>query len=58
METDLESEPSVGLLPIDEQLELEADGATIISEGTPIREKEKKEDVKSLALLHRTSVEE
>ena len=34
MEIDLESEPSVGLLPIDEELELYDDGATMISEGT------------------------
>ena len=34
METDLESESSVGLLPIDEELALEDNGATMISNGT------------------------
>ena len=36
METDLESQPSVELLQIDEELELELedDAATMISEGT------------------------
>ena len=34
METDLESQPSVELLSIDEELELEDDAATMISEGT------------------------
>ena len=34
METNLESQPSVELLMIDEELELEDDAATMISEGT------------------------
>ena len=34
METNLESQPSVELLTIDEELELEDDAATMISEGT------------------------
>ena len=34
METDLESQPSVELLSIDEELELEDDATTMISEGT------------------------
>ena len=44
METDLESQPSVELLPIDEELELELedDAATMISEGTSQSGKKKR----------------